>query len=121
MHKHFRELTVWQKAMDLVTEVYRVSESFPRAEQFGLVSQLRRAAVSVPSNIAEGQGRASVGEFQQFLGHARGSLCEVGTQIEIAGRLGLADGKSITRVLEMVDDVARMLNALIRSLKESSN
>ncbi len=86
--KHYQQLIVWQKAIALVTEVYRVSSKFPRDEIYGLTSQVRRAAVSVPSNIAEGQGRATKGEFIQFLCHARGSLYELETQIVIGKNLG---------------------------------
>ena len=88
MKQDFRNLVVWQKAIALVTEIYRSTQSFPSDERFGLTAQIRRAAVSVPSNIAEGQGRISRGEFRQFLGHAKGSLCEVETQLVIANNLG---------------------------------
>ena len=118
--RHFRELIVWKKAMELVTEVYRITARFPESEKFGLVTQLRRAAVSVPSNIAEGQGRSSTGEFKQFLGHARGSLCEVDTQIEIAVNLGLPTQENARRFETLIGDVARLLNALIRSLADST-
>lgn len=84
MVRTFRDLVVWQKAMDLVTEIYRVTQRFPKEEIFSLVSQVRRASVSIPSNIGEGQGRLSEKEFRQFLGNARGSLSEVETQIIIA-------------------------------------
>jgi four helix bundle protein len=84
----FRDLLVWQKSMDLVTEIYHLSKKFPKAELFGLTSQIRRAAVSIPSNIAEGRGKSSKGEFQQFLHHSRSSLAEVETQITIAQNLG---------------------------------
>ena len=84
----YRSLVVWQKAVDLVTDVYAATSVFPRHELFGLTSQLRRCAVSVPSNIAEGQGRATKGEFIQFLCHARGSLFELETQLHIACKLG---------------------------------
>jgi four helix bundle protein len=83
----YRDLIVWQKAMALVTEIYRATQGFPREEMFGLTSQLRRSAVPVASNIAEGQGRLSKGEFRQFLGQARGSLIEMETQLAIAGNL----------------------------------
>ncbi len=81
--RKYQELIVWQKAIAFVTHIYTITATFPHAEIYGLVSQLRRAAVSVPSNIAEGHGRATTGEFVQFLCHARGSLCEVETQIVI--------------------------------------
>jgi four helix bundle protein len=88
MKQDFRNLVVWQKAIAFVTEVYRATQSFPNEEKFGLTSQLRRASVSIPSNIAEGQGRLTRGEFRQFLGHAKGSICEVETQLIIAHNLG---------------------------------
>ncbi|MGA8342354.1 MAG: four helix bundle protein, partial [Candidatus Sulfotelmatobacter sp.] len=84
MARSYRELLVWQKAKTLSVEIYRTTEQFPRAETYGLTSQLRRAAVSVPSNIAEGQGRLTRGEFLHFLGQARGSLLELDTQLAIA-------------------------------------
>jgi len=87
MIKSYRDLVVWQKAMDLVTEIYRVSREFPKDEIFGLTGQMRRAAVSVPSNIAEGYGKSSRKEYIFFLTHARGSLLELETQILIAGNL----------------------------------
>ena len=88
----YRDLIVWQKATALVTEIYRATQGFPREEMFGLTSQRRRSAVSVASNIAEGQGRLSKGEFRQFLGQARGSLIEMETQVVIA-ELGLSDSQ----------------------------
>jgi four helix bundle protein len=91
MVQSYRDLVAWNKAMELVTEIYRVTHAFPKEELFGLVSQLRRAAVSIPSNIAEGKGRISKGEFRQFLGNARGSLAEVETQILIAQNLSYLD------------------------------
>ena len=87
MAESFRELTVWQRSMQMTVSVYRLTQSFPREEVYGLTSQMRRAAVSVPSNIAEGHGRLSTGEFRQFLGIARASNCEIQTQIEIARAL----------------------------------
>ena len=117
MVKHYKELLVWQRAMDLVTEVYRATATFPDHEKFGLAAQLNRAAVSVPSNIAEGQGRLTSGEFKQFLGHARGSLFEVETQVIIAENLGLIGKAKCRKLLELVADVGRLLNGLIRSLR----
>ena len=114
MKKDFRELIVWQKAMEMVTEIYRATQAFPSEERYGLTSQLRRAAVSVPSNIAEGQGRLTKGEFRQFLGNAKGSLAEVETQLIIARNLGyLVDPQPL---LEQLSEVARLLNGLLRSL-----
>jgi four helix bundle protein len=88
MGKSYRDLVVWQKAMDLVTATYRITARFPREETYGLTSQLRRAAVSIPSNIAEGQGRRGLVEFRHFLRQASGSLMELETQVLIAERLG---------------------------------
>jgi four helix bundle protein len=92
MSSSYRDLRVWQKSMDLAEHVYRLTENFPRAEIYGLTSQLRRAAVSIPSNIAEGQGRTSKGEFRLFLGNARGSLLEVETQLMLANRMAYLNG-----------------------------
>lgn len=114
MKKDFRELIVWQKAMNMVTEIYRATQAFPSEERFGLTSQLRRAAVSVPSNIAEGQGRLTKGEFRQFLGNAKGSLAEVETQLMISRNLGYLSDPD--RLLEQTAEVARLLNGLLRSL-----
>src|SRR5665647_1247433 len=87
MTRYYMDLICWQKAMDLVTEIYRLTKQLPKEEVFGLASQLRRAAVSIPSNVAEGQGRLSKGEFRTFLGNARGSLSELETQILICKNL----------------------------------
>ena len=114
MKQDFRQLIVWQKAMTLVTDIYRATQSFPGDERFGLTSQLRRAAVSVPSNIAEGQGRLTLGEFRQFLGHAKGSLCEVETQLLIAQNLGYLPAPRL--LLDNLSEVARLLNGLLNSL-----
>jgi len=112
----YRDLIAWQKSMALVKEIYRSTESFPKAERFGLTTQLRRAAVSVPSNIAEGQGRLSTGEFKQFLGHARGSLLELETQILIAEELGYLAPEQIQALLQYTAEAGRVLNGLLGSL-----
>ena len=88
MKRDYKDLTVWQKAIDLVADAYRATREFPKEEVYGLTLQLRRCAISVPSNIAEGQGRLTRGEFRQFLGHAKGSLAELETQLIIAEKLG---------------------------------
>jgi len=116
----YKELVVWQKSMALVTEVYAATATFPREELFGLTSQLRRSAVSVPSNIAEGQGRATKGEFIQFLAHARGSLFELETQVLIAGELSYLSSEFQGRLMEKVQEAARILNGLLTSLGASS-
>jgi four helix bundle protein len=102
--------------MALVADVYRCTESFPKAEVFGLTAQLRRAAVSVPSNVAEGQGRASTGEFKQFLCHARGSLLEVETQLLIAQELGFLASGHCKNLLDECAEIGRVLNGLIAAL-----
>lgn len=109
---------VWLEAMNFVAMVYELSATFPKDERFGLVSQVRRAAVSVPSNIAEGQGRSSTGEFLLFLGNAKGSLHEVETQLLVAHRLGFLGEPGLQRVTEQLDKVTRMLNGLINSMKQ---
>lgn len=114
--RSYRDLIAWQKALALVTQIYRCTQEFPKAELYGLTAQIRRAAVSVPSNIAEGQGRLTTGEFKQFLGHARGSLMEVETQIMIAQNLSLLNPESCHAVLGQCEEVGRILNGLIASL-----
>ena len=116
MKHSFKDLIAWQKAIALVVEVYRRTGDFPREELFGLTSQLRRAAVSVPSNIAEGQGRLTRGEFRQFLGVARGSLCGVETQLIISRELGFLDTDN--PVFDHLAEVGRLLNGLINSLTD---
>src|SRR5438477_5251096 len=114
--RSYRELTVWQQAMELVLMVYRDSRSFPREELYGLTGQLRRAAISVPSNIAEGQGRRSTKEFLKHLSIARGSLLEVQTQIEIGLRLKFVSAPNATQVQSQSTSVLRLLNGLINAL-----
>ena len=114
--KRYRELIVWQKAMELAKLVYQVTKQFPDDENFGLTSQIRRAAVSVPSNIAEGQGRLTKGEFKQFLGHARGSVFEVETQAELANEFGFLAEQRAEKVIELTSEVSRLLNGLISSI-----
>jgi four helix bundle protein len=103
--------------MDLVTEVYRLTEHFPKSELYGLTSQIRRSAASIPANIAEGQGRRLAGEFLQFLGHARGSLLELDTHLEIAVRLGLLSSDLHSTLMQQLIEVRKLLNGLIRSIK----
>ena len=114
----YRDLIAWQKAMDLVTEIYRVTQSFPREELYGLVSQLRRAAVSVPSNIAEGHARVSTGEFRQFLGHALGSLVEIETQLSISERLAYLDSRQSEDFLQRTAEIGRILHGLLKALPQ---
>ncbi len=102
--------------MALVLDVYRCTQAFPKTETYGLTSQLRRAAVSIPSNIAEGQARLSTGEFKQFLGNARGSLMEVETQILLARDLGYLEHNASENLLGATAEVGRILNGLLVSL-----
>ena len=113
----YRDLIVWQKAMQLVTEIYKLTENFPKSETFGLRSQLRRAAISIPSNIAEGQGRDSSKEFCHHLSIAYGSLTEAETQIQIASNLGYITKDEAGKVLAQCNEVGRLLNGLLRSLR----
>ena len=116
MGKSYRDLVVWQKAMDLVAEIYRITAHFPREEVYGLTSQLRRAAVSIPSNIAEGQGRHGTAEFRHFLRQSSGSLMELETQVLIAERLGYISTAETQPVLRDAAEVGKILNGLIASL-----
>ena len=95
MGASFKELVVWQRAIQLSMEIYRLTATFPSSEQFGLISQMRRASVSIASNIAEGYGRSTKGEYLQFLGHARGSTCELQTQLIISSGLGFGKMKAL--------------------------
>jgi four helix bundle protein len=115
----YEDLEVWREAMDLVESVYTHTRDFPKQEQYCLTNQLRRAAVSVPSNIAEGKGRSSDKELIQFLNHARGSLYEVQTQLKIADRLHYLDA-NVTQTLDtQAAKVGRLLNGLIRKFQTS--
>jgi len=117
MSHRYKDLIVWQRARVLADEVYRASEVFPKKEVYGLTSQIRRAAVSVVSNIAEGQGRLTRGEFLQFLGHSRGSLLELETQLTIAADLNYFRPEKVASLEEKTSEVKRLLNGLIDSLR----
>ena len=112
----FRDLRVWERSMELAERVYLLAGCLPDSERFGLASQLKRASVSVPSNIAEGHGRQSRADYLRHLRIARGSLAELRTQLELCARLHLAEPDSQT--LDLVDETGRMLQALIRALIE---
>lgn len=114
--KSYRDLVVWQKAMMLTKAVYESSKAFPREEQFGLTQQLRRSAVSVPSNIAEGSGRGTTQDYIRFLQIARGSLFEAQTQIELSRDLQFLPEPQTTEILALCNEIERMLNALITKL-----
>ena len=115
--RSFQELTVWERSTDLSVEIYTLTKTFPKEELFGLTNQLRRASVSVPSNIAEGHSRLSRAEFIQFLSIARGSNAEVRSQLVLARRLGFGHAEQITHCERLATEVSKMLNAMISSLK----
>ena len=117
MLKSYRDLLVWQKAMELTIEIYRFSSDFPKSEVYGLASQLRRAGVSVPCNIAEGYGRGSRKEYVHFLCISQRSLKELETQVILAQRLNYGSKAAVEGLLGLSEEVGRMLGALIRSLK----
>ena len=117
MAESYKQLIAWRKAMDPVIEIYRVTRTFPPEEMYGLTSQLRRAAVSVPSNIAEGQARYSHREFYRFLTFARGSLAEIETQIRISRALGYTTREAAHVLLALTDELGRIVNGLIASTR----
>jgi len=117
--RSFHDLVAWQKAMELVTEIYKVSQKFPKEEMFGLTSQIRRAGVSIPSNIADGRGKSSKGEFQQFLYHARGSLAEVETQLLIAINLGYIEKEEVSHISQLIARVGKLLHGLLSAIKKT--
>jgi four helix bundle protein len=112
----YRDLIAWQRAIDLAEAVYRKSDDFPKQETYGLTAQLRRAVISVPSNIAEGQGRRSTKDFLNFLGIACGSLCEIETQITVATRLTYLTKSDAEELFQLTAEVGRLINGLTRSL-----
>jgi four helix bundle protein len=116
--KHYRELEVWQLAMDLAQECYRVTKAFPKEELFGMTSQIRRAAASIPANIAEGQGRHHTKEFLNHLSIARGSLMEAETHVILGQRVGLLSQADLNNLLQMTDRIGRMMSGLRRSLQK---
>ena len=120
MGQSYRDLIAWQKAMDFVMDVYGVTRLFPRDEVYGLASQLRRAAVLIPTNIAEGQARYSAQDFHFFLGRARGSLVEVETQLMIARNLTYITAEQGDKILEKAAELGRILNGLIGSIRPAA-
>ena len=121
MLKNFKELHVWQKAYQLCLEVYNVSKKFPAEEKFGLTSQMRRAAISIPSNIAEGYGRKTIPDYVRCLYIAYGSTCELETQTLLCGDLNYLDDTQQNLLIEKIKEVERMLMALIKSLENKDN
>ena len=118
MPESFQSLLVWQRAIELTVQIYQLTSKFPDSERFGLTNQLRRAAVSVASNIAEGYGRTSGGEYIQFLGHARGSNHEIETQLIIARQLGFGAKQTLDRGEELSLEVSRMLSTMIIGMRK---
>ena len=112
-----RELTVWQKSIELVEEVYRLLEKLPANERFAMADQIRRSAVSIPSNIAEGRGRNAEKDFVRFLNIANGSAFELETQLIICQRIGYLTEDDTTKAFQLCDEICRMLNSLIKKLK----
>jgi four helix bundle protein len=114
----YRDLIAWQKGIELVAAVYRITQTFPKEELYGLTAQLRRAAVSIPSNVAEEQGRKSKAEFRHFLHNAAGSLMEVETQLTIAAVLGYVSHQREAELLAQTNELGRILNGLILSMAD---
>ncbi len=120
MLKNFKDLKVWQKSYELSLKIYRLTKHFPSEEKYGLTSQIRRAAVSVTSNIAEGYGRKTKSEYIQFLYIAYGSNCELETQMLLSGDLGYIKSEDIKQLQDEISEVERMLMALIKSLEDKT-
>ena len=118
MLRSFKELKVWKKSYDLCLKEYRITAAFPKDERYGLTSQIKRSAVSIPSTIAEGYGRKTTVDYVRFLYIAYGSTCELETQILLAGDLGFIDTGNLGETLRSVKEVERMLKALIRALEQ---
>ena len=118
MFMTYKDLTVWQKSMDLVVEVYRLTEKLPKDEIYGLTNQIKRAVVSIPSNIAEGNARFSTKEYLRFLSIARGSQAEVATQLLLCVRLGYLSEGDIADKLSLLNEIERMLNSMISKLRD---
>jgi four helix bundle protein len=114
--QNYKDLVVWQKGIELAKLIYALTARFPNEEKFGLVSQMRRAAVSIPSNIAEGQARHTTGEFIQFISHAEGSVAELNTQLVLAIELKFACQNSTTATAQLLEHLRKMLNGLRRKL-----
>jgi four helix bundle protein len=117
MIKSYKDLIVWQKSMDLAELIYHLTEKFPSNEIFGITSQMRRASVSVPSNIAEGYGRQSTGSYTQFLSIARGSLCELETQTILSYRFKYINQIEYDNVMNKIMEISKMLTSLISKFK----
>lgn len=119
--RNYTKLDVWQKSMDLVTEIYTITKSFPKEELYTLTAQLRRAAISIPANIAEGRAKRTTRDFMRFINIAAGSTAEIETHILISERLGYLSSTQTQQFLENIDHIGRMLNRLHTSLESKSN
>ena len=117
MLKNYKELKVWKKSYELCLEIYRITAKFPKEEKYGLTSQLRRSVVSIPSNIAEGYGRKTTSDYVRLLYISYGSICELETQILLAGDLNLIENDELGTIKENIAEIERMLKALIKSLE----
>lgn len=117
----FKNLLVWQKAIELVLEIYKITNKFPDSEKFGLTSQINRCTVSIDSNIAEGAGRNSKKEFNNFLGVASGSICELGTQLIISNKLRYLDDFNFNNLSESITEIHKMIHGLQKSIHSSIN
>jgi len=118
--QNYKDLVVWQKGIELAKATYRLTSKFPSEEKFGLVSQMRRATISIPSNIAGGQARHTMGEFIQFISHAEGSVAELETQLILSVELGFVNAENTKPSAVLLDDIRRMLNGLRRKLSGTS-
>ena len=117
MAQDYHELVVWQRAIELTVCVYKLTRTFPKEELYGLISQMRRASLSVASNIAEGRGRITPGEFRQFLGLAQGSTYELQTQLLVARKLGMGSDETLNEAELLSDEVSKMLGSFIQTLR----
>ena len=117
MLKHYKELLVWQKSYKLCLKIYGIAPNLPSEEKFGLTSQIKRSAVSIPSNIAEGYGRKTTADYIRMLYISYGSVCELETQILLAGDLGFVEESKLKSLNDDIDEIERMLKALIKSLE----
>jgi four helix bundle protein len=117
----FKNLLVWQKSISLVVQIYKITNTFPEKEKFSLTTQINRSAVSIPSNIAEGAGRNSKKEFNNFLGIALGSSCELETQLFISNKLSYLSDENLTNILEQIDEIQKMIYSLQKNIIAATN
>jgi four helix bundle protein len=114
--KSYRDLIVWQRSIEAVEKIYAITKEFPKVEEYVLINQIRRASISIPSNIAEGFGRQSTIEYKRFLKVSRGSVYELQTQLEIANRIGYITNESYRKIETITNEISKMLNSLIRKI-----